>query len=73
MKCSKSFVVTVVVLLIGGLFLWYRWNEMAREPAMSGGDGASIYLRKEMMKYQQATTNSPALPQSSNQIPHNPG
>jgi hypothetical protein len=75
MKISKSFIVTVVVLLIGGLFLWNRWNKMANEPGMtSAGDGASMYLRKEMAKYQQrAATNSPAPLPSSNQAPHDLG
>jgi hypothetical protein len=74
MKRRKSFIVTVVAaLLIGGLFLWHHWNEMAREPAMSGGDGASIYLRKETMKNQRAATNSPAPPPSSNQAPRDLG
>jgi hypothetical protein len=73
MKISKSFIVTVVALLIGGLFLWNRWNGMAHEPAMSGGDGASIYLRKETRKHQQAATNNAAPLQSSNKVPHDLG
>jgi hypothetical protein len=74
MKCSKGFIMTVAALLIVGLSLWHRWNEMANEPAMTRGDGGSIYLRKEMLKYQQrAATNRPAPPQSSNEAPRNLG
>src|SRR3954469_20214004 len=74
MKISKSFIVTVVALLLGGVFLWNRWNEMANEPAMTRGDGASMYLRKEGIKYQQrAATNSPAPLQNSNKVSHDLG
>lgn len=75
-KWSKSFLIAVAVLIVGGLFLWHRWNKMANEPGMtSAGDGASMYLRKEMAKYQQrAATNSPAPPPpSSNRAPHDLG
>jgi hypothetical protein len=74
MKISKSFIVTVAALLIGGLFLRNRWNKMAHEPGMfGGGDGASIFLRKEIMKHQRAATNSPTLPPNSNQPPRDLG
>jgi hypothetical protein len=69
MKISNVVTVTVAALVIGGLFLLHRLNQKANEPAMTRGDGGSIYLHKEEIKYQQrAATNSPAPTQSLNQV-----
>lgn len=73
MRTSNTVTVVIAALLIGGLFLWHHWNEKAHEPAMTMGDGASIYLHKETMENQRAGTNSPAPPASSNQAPHDLG
>ena len=42
MKCSKSFIVTVVVLFVVAEQLWHEWNKQAHAPirAIRGGDPA---------------------------------
>ena len=60
MKCSKSFIVTVVVLLLVGGYLWYYWNEMANARVMGvarAQEGASEFIRHGTAPV--VTTNSP--------------
>jgi hypothetical protein len=78
---SKSFIVTVVVLLLVGGHLWHRWNEMANAPCIAPfpdarmGDiivNRRMQLGKPPIPPSWLQTNSPPQPPSS-QVPHDLG
>src|SRR6185437_15713833 len=74
MKRRKSVVITGVVLLIGGLFLWHHLNEMANAPVMGVSreqDGARLYILSHGRI--NAPTNRPTAQPSTNKVPDNLG
>ena len=76
MTRSKSFVVTIVGLVIVAGYLRYRWNEMVNVPpemAVLPAHHAAHELVHHQSNAPTVTTNSPAPLQSSNKAPHDLG
>jgi hypothetical protein len=81
MKISRGFVVMSAALIIVGLFLLHRWNEMADEPVLQvkPQDSGNYWLRQQERAARaaaRAATNTSAPqppPPSSNRPPHDLG
>lgn len=70
-KPGKSFIVTIVVLLLVGGRLWYGWNKEAHAPvkSVSPEQDTTAYFHPHLRKNGPA----PTPPLGSNQFPHNLG
>jgi hypothetical protein len=75
-KWSKSFIVTIVVLIIVGAYLWRHWEQRSHAPVMQVApeqSGAAEYVHRYQSNAPPVATNSPAPLQNPNKAPHDLG
>jgi hypothetical protein len=73
MKCSKTFIVTVVVLLLVGEQLWHDWNEQAHALVMGISreqEELSAYYTGTSSRKPKRKLPVPTPPLNTNQISH---